>query len=309
MTSAISVIKQDRHYYYAAALTLLGAVMFSAKSIFIKFAYQYQVDTVTLLTIRMGIAVPVYLLIGYYSERFHDNRVGISQLFAIAMFGFIGYYLASYLDMQGLQYITVSLERMILYLYPTFVLLLSVIVLKQKITKREVVALVVAYLGLMFIFIEDMNVDFENSVLGGLLVMMSAFAFAVFMIGSNKHINLVGSVRFTAYAMSAAGFAVFVHYAVSDRVEILQQPDAVYFWGVALAVISTILPSFFISHGIKVLGVKKVSLLGVIGPVSTMILSVIILGEAVTVVRVIGLVIVVVAVTSIVIVKKADNDS
>lgn len=308
MTSVKAVSVIDKRVLFAFMLTLLGAVMFSAKGLFIKFAYEYQVDTVTLLAIRMGIAVPVYLMIGFYSERFYQQRISYRQLMAISVFGLIGYYIASYLDMAGLHYISVSLERVVLYLYPTFVLILSAIVLKQRVSRREVISLLFAYAGIVFIFSENISGDMGNIPLGGVLVALSAFAFAVFMLGSDRHIKLAGPVRFTAYAMSAAGFAVFIHYLLSGRVGILQQPQQVYYWAAVLAIISTIIPSFLMAHGLNVLGAKKVSMLGVVGPVSTLLLGVIFLGERLSLIQVFGVMIVILSVTSIVIINKVDKD-
>lgn len=298
----------DGQYFFALTLTLLGAVLFSVKGVFIKFAYQYQVDTVTLLTLRMVIAVPVYLMIGLYSERFYEKRISVQQFLVIAGFGFLGYYLASYLDMQGLHFISVSLERVILYLYPTFVLILSSIMFRQRIRRHEVMALLLAYLGIVFIFSEVLFDDGSQQYQGGLLVAMSAFVFAIFMIGSGRQIRLVGSIRFTAYAMSAAGLAVFVHYLVSQRNDLFQQQEEVYLWAGLLAVLSTIIPTFFISHGIKVLGAKKVSMLGVVGPVSTLLIGILFLGEQVSAIQMLGMVIVIVAVSFIVIFNKPDKD-
>jgi len=306
MTSLVAVT--DRRYALAMMLTLAGMILFSAKGLFIKFAYQYQVDTVTLMAIRMGIAVPIYLMIGFYSERYHQQRISSGQLMAVSGFGFLGYYLASYLDMHGLHYISVSLERVVLYLYPTFVLLLSAFVLKQRITRAELLSLLFAYLGIVFIFVEGMTNGMDDILLGGILVALSAFVFAIFMVGSGKHISVVGSVRFTAYAMSAAGFAVFIHYFISGRTGLLQQHQQVYYWGFILSILSTIIPTFLISHGMKVLGAKKVSLLGVIGPVSTMIMGVIFLDESLSLMQLAGVMIVILAVTSIVIFNKVDKD-
>jgi len=308
MSNENSFENSDRQYTLAFFLTLIGAVMFSSKGLFIKFAYQYQVDAVTLLVIRMGISVPIYLLIGLYSERFNKQRISRQQMLAIAAFGVVGYYLASYLDMQGLQYISVSLERVVLFLYPTFVLLLSVVVLKQMITLKEVFAILLAYSGIILIFSETIGNQMNDIVAGAVLVALSALAFAVFLIGSDRHIKIVGSVRFTAYAMSAAGAAVFLHYALSDRSGLFEQHQQVYFWGAVLALISTIIPTFFMAYGMKVLGAKKVSLLGVIGPVSTMILGVVFLGDNLSRVQIAGAMVVVTAVTFIVISNKADKD-
>ena len=298
----------QQRYVLALFLTIIGAVMFSAKGLFIKFAYKYQVDSVTLLVIRMGISVPIYLMIGIYSERFNKERINRQQMLAIAAFGVVGYYLASYLDMQGLQYISVSLERVVLFLYPTFVLLLSVIVLKQAITMKEVIAILLAYCGIILIFSETIGNQLGDVVLGAVLVALSALAFAVFLLGSDRHIKIVGSVRFTAYAMSAAGSAVFLHYALSDRSDLFEQHQQVYFWGSVLALISTIIPTFFMAYGMKVLGAKKVSLLGVIGPVSTMILGVIFLDDKLSSLQIVGSMVVVIAVTFIVISNKGDKD-
>lgn len=303
-----NTVAYDKRYYFAFILTLLGAVMFSAKGVFIKFAYEYDVDTVTLLTIRMAISVPVYLMIGFYSERFHQHRVSNQQLLAITGFGCVGYYLASYLDMQGLHYISVSLERVILYLYPTFVLLLSVFVLKQRVTRNEILSIIVAYIGIVFIFIETTSSNSNDIFLGAVFVALSALAFAVFLIGSDQHIKMVGSVRFTAYAMSAAGGSVFLHYILSGRAGVLEQHQQVYFWGAVLAILSTIIPSFLMAHGMKILGARIVSLLGIIGPVSTLLLGTVFLGEILSDVQVIGVFIVISAVTFIVISNRPDKD-
>ena len=308
MSTENSFDNSEQRYILAFFLTLIGAVMFSSKGLFIKFAYQYQVDAVTLLVIRMGISVPVYLMIGLYSERFNKQRISRQQMLAIAAFGIVGYYIASYLDMQGLQYISVSLERVVLYLYPTFVLLLSVIVLKQMITLKDVISILLAYSGIILIFNETIHHQINDMVIGAGLVALSALAFAVFLLGSDRHIKIVGSVRFTAYAMSAAGAAVFLHYALSDRSGLFEQHQQVYYWGAVLALISTIIPTFFMAYGMKVLGAKKVSLLGVIGPVSTMILGVIFLGDHLSNVQIGGSTLVVMAVTFIVISNKADKD-
>lgn len=298
----------DKRVLFAFMLTLLGAVMFSAKGLFIKFAYQYNVDTVTLLVIRMGISVPVYLMIGFYSERFHQQRISKQQLLSIAFLGCVGYYLASYLDMQGLHYISVGLERAVLYIYPTFVLLLSALIFKQRVTGREVWTILIAYTGLVLIFIEGIDHDTNEIYLGGILVAFSALAFAVFMVGSDKHIKMVGSIRFTAYAMTAAGGSIFLHYLLSDRVTVFTQHQQVYFWGSVLAIFSTIVPSFLMAYGMKVLGAKQVSLIGVVGPVSTMLLGVAFLGETLSIIQSIGIVIVILAVTSIVIFNKVNKD-
>lgn len=307
MSQSIAVFS-DRQRIVAIMLTMCASVMFSAKAIFIKFAYEFDVDTVTLLTIRMGFAVPLYLAIGFYNERFHMQKISQRQLLSIAVSGFLGYYVASYLDMAGLQYITVGLERMILYLYPTFVLVLSVIVLRQKITLREIVTILIAYCGLALIFWKDMVLEGTDILTGGFLVMLSALVFAVFMLSSDRQIKLVGSVRFTAYALSAAGFSVFIHYLSRGSMAVFEQVSAVYGWGLVLALVSTVLPTFLLAHGLKVLGVRKVSLLGVIGPVSTLVLGYLILGEQVTFIHVLGMVIILLSISSIVFFNTVDRE-
>lgn len=307
MSRVISITAQ-RQYLIAVLITISATMMFSSKSLFIKFAYEYHVDTLTLLAIRMGFAMPVYFFIAIISERMHQNRIDYRQWAVISLLGITGYYIASYLDMAGLHYLSIGLERMILYTYPTFVLLISVIFLRQKISIIEIAGLVIAYAGLLVMFSQDMIEGNVDIITGALLVLFSGMALAIFITGSHYHIRAVGSVRFTSYAMMAAASAVFLHYLLSGDVEIFRQQPSVYVWGFVLSVVSTIVPSFMLAYGTRQLGARKVALVGVAGPVATVSFGSLFLGESMTALQVAGTLTVLASVTLIVFFNSKDRE-
>lgn len=301
----VAVIESRRQYLFAVFMTLAAMVMFSAKSLFIKFAYQYRVDTITLLVIRMGFAVPVYLMVAIISERFNQQRLTMMQWISISLLGMTGYYVSSFLDMEGLYYISASMERMVLYLYPTFVLVISALVFRQKITRTEVIGMLMAYIGIGLMFLPDIEQGNSQALYGALLVMLAALSFAVFMLGSHHHMKLIGSVRFTAYAMSAASLAVFLHFLLISNSTLLNQQHEVYQWGFVLALVSTIIPSFCLAYGTRMLGAKQVSMMGIMGPVLTLIFGSLFLNETLDSMQAAGMVIVLFAVSFIVVMKSS----
>jgi drug/metabolite transporter (DMT)-like permease len=191
----------------------LSAIGFSAKAILVKLAYAYDVDTVSLLALRMGFSLPFFVLMLFLPQGRSDiggSKLRIGDYLHVAALGLLGYYLASYLDFLGLQYISAGLERMILFLYPTLVIVLSAVFLKRRISFRERVALVLSYIGIGAVFYQQVMLDGSGQrerVLGIALVFASAVSYAVYLMGSGRVIARFGATRFTAWAMITASIA------------------------------------------------------------------------------------------------------
>jgi drug/metabolite transporter (DMT)-like permease len=211
-------------------------------------------------------------------------------------FGFIGYYLASYFDFLGLKYIKAGLERIILFVYPTLVLLISRVFLKKRITQQQVIAILITYFGVVIAFWGELQFHSDHIVLGGFLIFLSALTYASYLVGSGWLIPKFGVVVFTSYAMIVSSVCVVVHYLMTDRGDVLNYPKEVYILGVLMAVFSTIIPSFLVSLAIKKLGANNFSIIGSVGPISTIILAYIFLDERLSVLQFIGAAIVILGV-------------
>ncbi|GAB5409733.1 MAG: hypothetical protein BalsKO_20980 [Balneolaceae bacterium] len=200
----------------------------------------------------------------------------------------IGYYLASYFDFIGLNLISASLERLILFSYPTIVLILSVFILKKKITKVQLTSIFITYLGIVIIFSDRGGIASgspENLYLGAVFILLSAFTYALYLVGSNHIIENVGSIRLTTLSMLTSCLAVILHYLITSEIDLLKYPKEVYFLSFFMAVFATVIPSFLINEAIKRIGAPTVSIIGSLGPVSTITLSIIFLDEMLTLIQ------------------------
>ena len=283
-----------------ATLAITGIVMFSAKAIMVKLGYRYEVDTVTLLLLRMIFALPVYLIISIRETK-KENTYALTRkdMLSVIGLGFVGYYLASYFDFYGLQFISASLERLILFVYPTLVIIISILALKKKVSKIQIYAIVITYIGIFIAFADDLNVGGNGLWKGTIFIFLSAFTYAIYLVGSGEMIPKLGSVRFTAYAMTVSCVIVILHYLVANTVEVFHQPWEVYVLGFAMAAISTVIPSFLISEAIKKIGASNFAIYGSIGPISTILLAIIFLGERIDIFQIAGTVIVIIGVSII----------
>lgn len=283
-----------------AIIGITGIVMFSAKAIMVKLGYRYDVDTVTLLLLRMVFALPFYLFISIReSKKQNTYQLTKKDVWSIISLGFIGYYLASYFDFYGLKFISASLERLILFVYPTLVIIISVIFLRKKATKVQVYAILVTYLGIFVAFADDLNFVGDNLWVGVVSIFLSALTYAFYLVGSGVMIPKLGAVRFTAYAMTVSCIMVIIHYLLTNTVEVLHQPWEVYALGFGMATISTVIPSFLISEAIRRLGASNFAIYGSIGPISTIMLAIVFLGERIDFYQIIGTVIVIIGVSII----------
>ncbi|TMG90975.1 MAG: DMT family transporter [Betaproteobacteria bacterium] len=266
-------------------MAIVGVLGFSFKAILIKLAYAWApIDAVTLLALRMIYATPFFLLMALWSKR----RRGMPPMarrdwIAILWLGFIGYYLASLVDFMGLQYVTAALERLMLYLYPTIVVVISALFLKQRITGRILLALALSYAGILLVFARDLSLagDAQAIWVGGALVFAGAFLYALYLVGAGPVIARLGSLRFIALAMLVSAVFVFVQFVATRPVSALDVPLRIHLLSLAMAVFATVLPTYLIAEAIKRIGANRTSLVGSLGPVFTIGLGFWILEEPV----------------------------
>ena len=278
-------------YLIGAVMVFWGAVLFSAKAVLIKLAYRYPVDAISLLTLRMLMALPFYIAVTVHlSIKKKQPALKRKDYLSVMVLGMLGYYLASFFDFYGLKFITASLERLILFVYPTFVVLILAIVFKNKISRLQILAILMTYAGIFVILSNDLNMEDQKDIwLGGSLILLSALTFAIYLVGSGEIIPRLGSVRFTALAMSVSAICVIIHYLTSHSIaDIGDFNNEVYLLALTIALLSTVLPSFLLSEGILRIGSSNASIIGGIGPVSTIVLAYFFLDERITWMQIIG---------------------
>lgn len=294
-----------------AAFVFISAIAFSAKAIFIKLAYQYPVDAITLLALRMLLATPFFVVMAVMASRNSTaTRLNMKDWISIFGLGLAGMYLSSLFDFIGLSYVSAGTERTILFLYPTFVVVISACIAKRPVSKREILALALSYAGIVLIAMHDISFSSTSStVLGAGFILLSAFTYACYLVGSGSVLHKIGTQRFTAYTMVVACIACVSHFALSHPMSSLELPMSVYQLGLGMAIVSTILPVILLNAGIRRVGSNKASLIASIGPVSTILLAALFLGEPVTFNQMIGTALVLAGVLSISIPAKAQQES
>jgi drug/metabolite transporter (DMT)-like permease len=273
-----------------AALVAVAAVAFSGKAIIIKLAYRHGVDAVTLLALRMLFSLPFFVLLGWWAGRRERGApLSTADRWAVIGLGLIGYYLASLFDFLGLQYITAALERLVLFLYPTFVVLLSAVFFARPVTRRDLAALALSYLGIAFVFANDFATQPGNVTLGTFWVLLSALCYSVYLLGSGRLVGRMGSIRFACLAGIVSCIGVVAHFlVVSDASLLWRQSAEVDGLALLMALVSTVLPIILTSEGIRRMGASHASMVGSVGPVATIALGYWFLDEAVTAVQVAG---------------------
>jgi drug/metabolite transporter (DMT)-like permease len=252
---------------------VLGVLGFSFKAILIKLAYAWApIDAVSLLALRMIYSAPFFALMAWWASRDRAAApVTRRDWLAILWLGFIGYYLASLVDFMGLQYVTASLERLMLYLYPTLVVLLSAVFFRQRITGRIVLALGLSYAGIVLVFARDLSIagDPHALWLGGGLVFAGAALYALYLVGAGPVIGRLGSLRFIAWAMLASTVFVLLQFALTRPLSALAAPLPIQLLSLTMAIVSTVLPTFLVAEAIRRIGANSTSLVGSLGPVFT----------------------------------------
>ena len=273
-------------------ITFLGAILFSTKAILVKKAFfSTRVDAVTLLTLRMAFSLPFFVLAAFFISR-NSSTANLSrkQWGLTFIIGIFGYYLSSLFDFIGLQYISAGLERLILFLYPTFAVLINRFFFRQTIFKNQWLALLLTYLGIGIAFIGEVRLEAGNSSFwwGSFCVAICSVTYAIYLAGSGKIIPHIGSNRFTAYAMLSATIGVFLHYVVTKGSVSFMPDSSILPYGILLAIFATVIPSFLLAQGMKRIGSNNAAIISSIGPVSTILQAHFILGEAIFFEQLIG---------------------
>ncbi|MBS1949284.1 MAG: DMT family transporter [Bacteroidetes bacterium] len=278
-------------------LTLLGAVLFSTKAIIVKVTFaKTSIDALTLLAMRMLFSLPFYVAAAWIgSNKKEATKFTKKQWLWIALLGLFGYYLSSLFDFVGLQYVSAGLERLILFLYPSFVLLINFFFFNQKITGAQKLALLLTYAGLMLAYIGELRIvdAGKNFYYGSFLIFLCAITYASYIVGGGRLIEKVGATRFTAYAMLFSTAGVFFHFAMAGHVYKIEQAAGFWGYGFSLALFATVAPTFLLSVGIKKIGANNVAIISSIGPVSTIVQAYFVLEEKIYTGQVIGTVLII----------------
>ncbi|MDH3315229.1 MAG: DMT family transporter [Betaproteobacteria bacterium] len=279
-----------RSYLVAGVLLAIGGVVFfSLRPVIIKLAYAYVVDPVTLLALRMVFSMPFFIAAALWARGGSAQRpLARRDLAAIAGLGLLSYYGASFLDFLGLQYITAGLGRLLQFIYPTVVVVLSALFLGKRPTVRDIVALVLTYSGLLLVFWHALGGEQHNLWLGAGLVFTSATFYAVYLVAGSEVIARVGSVRFTANAMMVASVACIAQFFVLRPLSALNLPLEVYGLAIAMALASTVIPGFMVAEALRRIGANKVAIIGALGPVTAIALGYLGLDEIMTPLQILG---------------------
>lgn len=272
----------------------LGAILFSMKAIFVKLAYMpvdgmgaNEIDAITLMALRLGFSMPVYLAVFWWtmSKRKQNGETMPKSLhmFLAGLLGVLGYYICAFLDIEGLKYVTAQLERLLLFTYPVFVLLLSVLFLGYRPKPLSVLAIALGYSGILVIFTNGDITIGENLWLGTAMILTCAVLFAAFQLLAKPMITRLGSTIFTCCAMFTAGTVIFTHLIaqslMTGEIQFATLPPRIWMLGVVLAVFSTLIPSFMVNIAINRIGAQATATLGLLSPIATVFFAIVWLGE------------------------------
>lgn len=264
------------------ALATVGAIAFSGKAIIVKLAYRHGVDAVTLIMLRMLFALPLFLALSWWAGR---GRAPLTprDWRIVVLLGFSGYYLASFLDFAGLAYVSASFERLVLYLNPTLVLGLGWLLFRRRVTTRQLAALAVSYAGVLMVFGQELRLEGPNVLLGAALVFASALSYAVYLVYSGEEVRRLGAMRLTGLATTVACLLCIAQYLVLRPVGVaLQVAPAVVWLSLLNATLCTFAPVLMVMMAIERIGATMAAQTGMVGPMSTILMGIVILGEPFT---------------------------
>ncbi|WP_280152529.1 DMT family transporter [Piscinibacter sp. XHJ-5] len=263
------------------ALAVAGSIAFSGKAIIVKLAYRYGVDAVTLIMYRMLFALPMFLALSWWAGRGRPALTRRDWTVVVGL-GFSGYYLASFLDFAGLVYITASLERLILYLNPTLVLVLGYLLFKREVSRAQVLALAVSYAGVLLVFGHEVTLVGPDVALGTGLVFASAVSYAVYLVFSGEEVRRLGALRLTGLATTVACLLCIAQFFVLRPVSAMAVAPQVVWLSVLNATLCTFAPVVMVMMAVERIGATMAAQTGMIGPLSTILMGVLILGEPFT---------------------------
>ena len=282
---------------------LVGSLLFSTKAIFVKLAYQYDIDSISLLLLRMIFALPFYIfmILRVMGSKWQTWKViKVKYWIALLVAGSLGYYLSSLLDFLGLQYIGASVERLILFIYPTFIAVISFFVFKERVTPLQAGALTLSYVGLLFVFGHNLgsvslNSDFWK---GSFLILGCAVTFALFLVMNQWLIPKFGATSFTSISMTVACFFVIIHFlSARNLTGLFSYHPRVYIYTLAMATIATVIPSYIVNYAIQRIGATQSAILSSVGPISTVSLAYLLLDERLLPVQMLGAILIILGVT------------
>jgi drug/metabolite transporter (DMT)-like permease len=276
-------------------LASLGAVAFSGKAIIVKLAYRYGVDAVTLIMYRMLFALPLFVGLVLWAGR-GKPPLTRRDMVAVAGLGFSGYYLSSFLDFAGLKYVSASLERLILYLNPTLVLAIGVLVFGRRVRRGQLPALAVSYAGVFCVFGRELSLQGANVPLGAGLVFGSTVSYAVYLAFSGEEVKRLGALRLTGLATSVACVICIAQFLLLRPLSAMAVPAPVIWLSILNATACTFVPVLLVMMAIERIGATLAAQAGTIGPLSTILLAVLILGEPFTIWVAVGTVLVLVGI-------------
>jgi drug/metabolite transporter (DMT)-like permease len=281
ITTMQPFVHTARTYWSGLLMAAAGAIAFSGKAIIVKLAYRYDVDAVTLLMYRMLFALPMFLLLAWWSSRNQPKLTSRDWRVLFAL-GFSGYYLSSFLDFAGLAYITASLERLILYLNPTIVLVVGVLLFKAQVSARQWLALAVSYLGVLVVFGHDIALSGPHVALGSALVFASAISYALYLVFSGQAVKQFGALRLTGVATSIACVLCIVQFLILRPMSAMIVAPEVIWLSILNAVLCTFCPVLLVMMAIERIGAGLTAQIGMVGPLSTISMGILLLGEPFT---------------------------
>jgi len=260
----------------------------------------------------MLFALPFFIIIGLWYLRKSSATISIikSNRWRILILGLLGYYFASLFDLKGLELIDASLERMILFLYPTVVVFLSLVIYKIPILRSQIIAICIGYIGMYLVFVGNVQQhNNEHVIMGSLYVLVSMIAYSLYLAGTGELSKKLGSIIYNSITMTIAGIAILIHNAIQHGFNLGDFTTPVYLYALAISIFSTVIPSYLIVESIRRIGANQSSIIGFVGPISTVILAVFILGERVSLMQAVGSCIVFVAVVFIIRAKQVSSEN
>lgn len=293
--------KTSKYFIGGVVICLAGAICFSTKAIFVKLAYRdTDIDAVSLLALRMIFSLPFFLISAFaYSSRSNNVRFTARDWFVVAVTGCLGYYASSLLDFLGLKLISAGIERLILFIYPTLVLMISSLVMKVKINRIQWWAVAITYGGLLFAFLGEAGLQIQSPAKfykGSLLIFACAFTYAAYIVSSGQLIPRLGAGKFNSFAMSFAAVGVLIHFLIISNRSLFHLSWSVYEYALAMAIISTVVPSYLVAEGIRRIGSDNTAIVSSVGPVSTILQAHWLLFESVSFLEIAGTVLIIVGV-------------
>jgi drug/metabolite transporter (DMT)-like permease len=287
-------------------ISFTGAILYSTKAIIVKLALRStSTDGLTLLSLRMMFSLPLYLLVAFWGSRQQGNtRMTRRQWIAVITLGFLGFYLSSLFDFIGLQYISAGLERLILFLYPSFTVLINAAAFRQKIQSFQRWALLLSYTGIGIAYFGELKLDTGNPDFywGSFLIFLCAITYSFYLSGTGKMVPLLGAAKFTTYSMLTATTAVLIHFSLRELLGhqhhalLGHHGDGLWVYGIALALVATVIPSFMLTAGMKRIGANNAAIVTSIGPVSTILQAHFILGDPIFIEQIAGTILVIIGV-------------